>query len=570
MDIILEEFKCPITRLLFLEPVLADDNIIYEKEAITKWLATNNKSPMTRQNISKKLIEVKNIKNVINNLIKQDPSLINEQYIIINDHMKNENEFMQSIQENINNITKYNNFDINKIIEKCLDYLKDIEHVTYIFTNLSKNVKINENNLKKLAEFTNTFSNKNIIFDTKLLLQNDHIVNINEINKFIIDKDFDKLFDYKNYFLNELNVIDILNSLINASDKHILYILDNAINKNANDEFIINFKQLCLNNNINLYSTILTKHASEKDIEYILSNYKLFTLQNFKQIVDKNINLFEMYHDKIYNNILDFEHDYANLLFDKLKYASVININRIAFKIYIPFSKYLFSSDKILLYFINGCQATFGSIKTMLENTLDETKINTIINYAINNNINLCIDNLCLQNYIICKIFTTGYYPNIPISWSSVYLNFCYQNDNIRYVVKNYENKYFELFKNNMDEFLNILIVSKIPNNEKYKIIKNMTCIQSDVIIKLLNGIKNDDNLFKLYIKDIELSDISTFDKVEIIIKLVENNLIPYGNMYLLDPYITYANDKQISILFELYRNRMPLLINTYINRFSI
>ncbi|ARF10492.1 U-box domain protein [Hokovirus HKV1] len=570
MDIILEELKCPITRSLFLNPVLANDNIIYEKEAIENWLKINTTSPITRKSITNKLTEVKNIKNIITNLIKQNPSLVNEQYYSIKNHEIYKNEFISSIQENINNVIKYNNFNINSIIEDCLEYLKDIEHVTYIFTNLSKNVKINENNLKKLAEFTNTFSNKNIIFDTKLLLQNDHIVNINEINKFIIEKDFNKLFNYKNYILNELNDKNILNSLANASDKHILYILDNAIN--INSDFIKNLMELCSINNINLCIIILTNYTSKKNIEFILNNYKLFTLQDFEKIINKNIDLLKKdYYDTIYDNILDYEHNYANLLFDKLGYSTPINLRKLVNTIRIDFITYLLTSNKILLYFINDKEAYYTSMDKIqtqiLQTKIDETNINNIINYATNNDIKLS-DNLTLQNCIIIKIFVSGYYPNIPISWSIIYLNYCHNDKLIRNAMKNHEHEYFKLFADNSDEFMNILILSKFTQIKKYDIFKNILGITKDNFEKLLIIFNKypTSKLVEIYIQDIELSNIEFFDKIKLIIKLVDNNLIPFDELYLLDPFLKYATKDQMLKIARFYKDKWPLLINNIID----
>ena len=43
---------CPITHSLFRDPVLAADGHTYEREAITDWLRTSRRSPMTREPIS--------------------------------------------------------------------------------------------------------------------------------------------------------------------------------------------------------------------------------------------------------------------------------------------------------------------------------------------------------------------------------------------------------------------------------------------------------------------------------------------------------------------------------------
>ena len=45
------EYKCPITCELMQDPVVAADGHSYEKEAITRWLATKKSSPLTRKEL---------------------------------------------------------------------------------------------------------------------------------------------------------------------------------------------------------------------------------------------------------------------------------------------------------------------------------------------------------------------------------------------------------------------------------------------------------------------------------------------------------------------------------------
>jgi len=49
------ELICPITKNIMYEPVIADDNITYEKKAIEQWIKINSISPITRQKISNNL-----------------------------------------------------------------------------------------------------------------------------------------------------------------------------------------------------------------------------------------------------------------------------------------------------------------------------------------------------------------------------------------------------------------------------------------------------------------------------------------------------------------------------------
>ena len=44
-----EEFICPITQVIMVDPVLASDGRTYERSAITEWLRTHSTSPITRE-----------------------------------------------------------------------------------------------------------------------------------------------------------------------------------------------------------------------------------------------------------------------------------------------------------------------------------------------------------------------------------------------------------------------------------------------------------------------------------------------------------------------------------------
>ncbi|CAL1174171.1 unnamed protein product, partial [Cladocopium goreaui] len=51
------EFCCPITQSLMLDAVCASDGFTYERHAIEEWLSRSQKSPMTRQNLTRTLVE---------------------------------------------------------------------------------------------------------------------------------------------------------------------------------------------------------------------------------------------------------------------------------------------------------------------------------------------------------------------------------------------------------------------------------------------------------------------------------------------------------------------------------
>tara|TARA_B100000963_G_C22628379_1_gene673578 strand:- start:1517 stop:2371 length:855 start_codon:yes stop_codon:yes gene_type:complete len=70
-----DEYKCPITQELPVDPVMAEDGRCYEASAIEDWFSKNMcgehivKSPMTNQYIGTKLVQAVQIRNAIERLI---------------------------------------------------------------------------------------------------------------------------------------------------------------------------------------------------------------------------------------------------------------------------------------------------------------------------------------------------------------------------------------------------------------------------------------------------------------------------------------------------------------------
>ena len=70
MDSIADEYLCPITQELPIDPVMAEDGRIYERSAIMEWLGRNRQSPITREPMGTKLIRSTQVRNMNENLVK--------------------------------------------------------------------------------------------------------------------------------------------------------------------------------------------------------------------------------------------------------------------------------------------------------------------------------------------------------------------------------------------------------------------------------------------------------------------------------------------------------------------
>lgn len=65
-----EEFVCPITRALPLEPAAAEDGRVYERQAIERWLRCHARSPVTNLPMGDKLLPAVQVKNAIERAVR--------------------------------------------------------------------------------------------------------------------------------------------------------------------------------------------------------------------------------------------------------------------------------------------------------------------------------------------------------------------------------------------------------------------------------------------------------------------------------------------------------------------
>lgn len=82
MEIPLDNIKCPISMMIFKNPVVIEDGNTYEKECIEKWFQYNNISPCTGLSIANKiLISNRIIKTNIKTYLENNPEEKSNQYI---------------------------------------------------------------------------------------------------------------------------------------------------------------------------------------------------------------------------------------------------------------------------------------------------------------------------------------------------------------------------------------------------------------------------------------------------------------------------------------------------------
>jgi len=109
-EIDIENFVCPLSNEIFLDPVMADDGHLYERQMISTWLSNNDISPITRKEMSDTLRDCYVIKNLITHILLKNPQLKDSQYKI-------DNTFRS-------NIPIIENYLANNRFDKLLDYIE--------------------------------------------------------------------------------------------------------------------------------------------------------------------------------------------------------------------------------------------------------------------------------------------------------------------------------------------------------------------------------------------------------------------------------------------------------------
>jgi ankyrin repeat protein len=127
-----EYLSCPITQEIFKDPVVADDQIVYERDAIEDWFWKNNISPTTRERISRNLASCIFMQRIVGRAIEMYPELKDQQY-----NVSDSDRIATLInQGRVNEIKKYKRFNIielrkNNSINILLEK-RDTETMKYI------------------------------------------------------------------------------------------------------------------------------------------------------------------------------------------------------------------------------------------------------------------------------------------------------------------------------------------------------------------------------------------------------------------------------------------------------
>jgi hypothetical protein len=135
-----KDLICPITRMIFNEPVMATDGYFYERQKIEAWLEGNNTSPMTGMQLeSKNLYSNIIFQNIVDTYIMKYPLRKQDQYIPIPTHRYNRRKINSLIQKKeFHLLYEYSEFSIefDKLILTVFEKCGDNKVLIHVFNNI--------------------------------------------------------------------------------------------------------------------------------------------------------------------------------------------------------------------------------------------------------------------------------------------------------------------------------------------------------------------------------------------------------------------------------------------------
>ncbi|ARF10017.1 ankyrin repeat protein [Indivirus ILV1] len=220
---LLQYLTCPITNLIFCDPVLAEDGYFYENMAIQNHLNKNNVSPVTKQRMGSELMKAGQIKALADKFLEENQEYKSDQFLFKKPFYLFKNEFLTLLRDKkFESLHEYTGIILNTVVNRNKESLFEvvcimcsdetiktiidhsIDYDTYDVRNLkplhiackyasvdvirhllSKNVDINsedsngETSFGYLVKHKSKLDNLNKFFDEFLSLG----CNINKLNK---------------------------------------------------------------------------------------------------------------------------------------------------------------------------------------------------------------------------------------------------------------------------------------------------------------------------------------------------------------------------------------------------
>jgi len=68
---VIEHYTCPISQQILVDPVVAQDGVIYERRCIERWLKQRKSSPVTNQDMGRTLLPALAARQVVTHLVEE-------------------------------------------------------------------------------------------------------------------------------------------------------------------------------------------------------------------------------------------------------------------------------------------------------------------------------------------------------------------------------------------------------------------------------------------------------------------------------------------------------------------
>jgi hypothetical protein len=284
-------FCCPITKLIFCCPVLAEDGFIYEELAIIDWFKHNSTSFTNQKQIDKKITPVETMKNIVNDYLEKNPQYKTEQFLFKKPFSLFKQEFFGILENKKYDMIKdYTSFLLNYYIGK-----------ETIFEHLCKNC--DDDVIKHVID--NSLDLDLYEYNKKFKPVHVAIKNTNSnLLKYLIDKgiDLDAEDAYGDRVINYL-----LNYHINNIDL-ICYVLDKGIDINfQNKEEMRPIIYIILRGNIELLKKCTSQYNLNLDLcpkginDFLLCTFKYCNNKEFiKHVINMDLKMNDQITYEIY------------------------------------------------------------------------------------------------------------------------------------------------------------------------------------------------------------------------------------------------------------------------------
>jgi len=215
MSGLLQYLTCPITGLIFDDPVKANDGHTYERSAIEEWFTDHNTSPMTGKSVNDKtLIEDFNMKSIVTKYIQDNPDQIKNKFKL--------DELLVSDVVNIitsgkyQDLLGYKKFKLTEIVNEDRSLMEYVSKIPMV--NIFKHIYVHSSDRRNMDQ--NGFYMLHYVFRYSSL----------DIIKYILSDWFNINIKAKN---GKMPIHCACERTDDVNDEIVTYLINNGANVNA-------------------------------------------------------------------------------------------------------------------------------------------------------------------------------------------------------------------------------------------------------------------------------------------------------------------------------------------------